>query len=90
MILIQVGNKIPAVESQPFKDTATPTVVVIEEQEANNLSPQWCRAHCNTLENLLRAIAGYYRQLYLFPALQTLWLKLHEEDIAYVKYLRQI
>jgi hypothetical protein len=87
---LQVGNTIPSVESQPFSETATPTGVDIEEPEANNLDPVWRSVHRNTLENLLRVIVRYYRGLYLFPALQTLWMRLQEEDMDYLHYLHDI
>jgi hypothetical protein len=35
-------------------------------------------------------IVRFYQGLYLFPALQTHWLRLLEEDIDYLHYLREI
>jgi hypothetical protein len=87
---LQVGNTIPTVESQPFSRTVTPTGVDIEEPEASNLDPVWRSVHRNTLENLLRVIFRYYRGLYLFPALQTLWLRLQEEELDYLRYMDSI
>jgi hypothetical protein len=75
---LQVGNQIPTVESQPFSEMATARGVDIEEPEAKNLDRVWRSVHRNTLENLLCVIVGYYRGLYLFPALQTLFTRLQE------------
>ena len=88
---LQVGNTIPAVESQPFSEMATARGVDVEEPEANNLDPsRAAHEHRNTLENLLRVIVRYYQGLYLFPALQTLWMRLQEEDMDYLHYLHDI
>jgi hypothetical protein len=50
----------------------------------------WRRVHRNTLESLLHVIVRYYRGLYLFPTLQTRFVRLQEEDMDYVHYLHGI
>jgi hypothetical protein len=75
-----VSTSIPLTEDQPFSEKLLPWGHPIDEPPASNLDPIWRKAHCNTLENLLRIVLKYYHSRYPYPALQTLYMRLFEED----------